>query len=823
MKQRRGAAPDERFEDWNRLTMKFTLSWLKEHLETDAPVDLIAETMVAVGLEVEHVDDPAVKLRDFTIGEVLKAEPHPDADKLKVCQVATKDGVLQIVCGAPNARAGLKVAYAAVGTYVPGIDVTLAKAKIRGVESNGMMCSARELELGDDHAGIIEAPASAQVGQPLAEVLGGDPVIDFEVTPNRPDTNGVAGVARDLAAAGLGRLLTSAPTAVKGVFPCPQKIALQFPEGAQSACPIFAGRLIRGVRNGPSPQWLADRLRAIGLRPINALVDVTNYISYDRARPLHVYDAAKLKGVIRARLGVKGERFLALDGREYEVADTMTVIADDNGVLGLGGVIGGESTGCTEETADVFIECAYFDPLRTAKTGRKLGVNTDARYRFERGVDPAFVIEGLELATRLILDLAGGEASDIEIAGAPPVADKTIVFPPSEVRRLLGLDIPEAEIERVLKALGFTVRRADPWLVDVPSWRPDIDGKADLVEEVARIVGFDRLPMATLPLPVAVAAPSLTPAQDRRRLARRALSARGMLEAVTWSFTDERHAALFCDGANWLRAKGLVLANPISSDLGAMRPSVLPNLIAAVQRNADHGRADLALFEVSPVYAGDSPEDQETAAAGARLSNPQRHWRGGSPQADVFTVKADAIAALEAAGANVAQTQTAAAAPAWYHPGRSGVVRLGPRTVLAHFGEVHPRVLKAMDVEGPIYAFEAFLDRIPAARAKATKTKPALDAADLLPLTRDFAFVVDDAVAAEALLRAVSGADRKLIAGVALFDVYSGKGVPDGKKSLAVEVTIQPREKTLTDEEIEALAARIIAQAAKATGAVLRA
>ncbi|MEE2691058.1 MAG: phenylalanine--tRNA ligase subunit beta [Pseudomonadota bacterium] len=803
--------------------MKFTLSWLKEHLETDASLTRIVDTMVAVGLEVEAVDDPAVRLKDFTIGEVLKAEPHPDADKLKVCQVATKDGVLQIVCGAPNARAGIKVAYAAVGTYVPGIDVTLSKAKIRGVESNGMMCSARELELGDDHDGIIEAPASAKVGQPLAEVLGGDPVIDFEVTPNRPDTNGVNGVARDLAAAGLGRLITKEPAPVKGAFPCPQKVRLDFPKGAENACPVFAGRYIRGVKNGPSPKWLADRLRAIGLRPISALVDITNLVTYDRARPLHVFDADKLKGEIRARLGEKGESFLALDGKTYEVDETMTVIADDNGVLGLGGIIGGEDTGCSDDTTNVFVECAYFDPLRTAKTGRKLSLHTDARYRFERGVDPAFVVPGIELATRLILDLCGGEPSEIEVAGAPPVNANTVAFPPSEVKRLTGVDVHEEDIERVLKALGFAVNLSDPWLVDAPTWRPDIEGKADLVEEVARIVGFDKLPNVTLPMRGAVEAPKLTQAQDRRRNARRALASRGLLEAVTWSFADERHAALFCDGANWLKAKGLILANPISSDLGAMRPSILPNLVAALQRNADRGRDDLALYEVAPVYAGDRPEDQETAAAGARLSNPQRHWRGSDLPTDVFTVKADAIAALEAAGAVAAQLQTAAEAPGWYHPGRSGVLRLGPKNVLAHFGEIHPRVLKSMDVDGPVHAFEVFLDRIPAARARPTKTKPALDASELLPLKRDFAFVVDEAVAAETLIRAVAGADKKLVAKVALFDVYQGKGVPEGRKSLAVEVTIQPRDKTLTDEEIEALSARIVAQVNKATGGVLRA
>jgi phenylalanyl-tRNA synthetase beta chain len=802
--------------------MKFTLSWLKEHLETSASLDDIVETMVAVGLEVEEVENPEERLSAFTIGEVLEANPHPDADKLRVCRVATKDGEMQIVCGAPNARAGIKVAYAPVGAYVPGIDVTLSKAKIRGVESHGMMCSARELEMGDDHDGIIEAPASAKVGDSVAKVMGvNDPVIDFEVTPNRPDTNGVNGVARDLAAAGLGKFISPEPAPVKGAYPSPQKVVLDFPAGSENACPVFAGRYVRGVKNGPSPKWLQDRLRAIGLRPISALVDITNYMSYDRARPLHVFDADKLNGAVRARLGEKGETFLALDGKEYDIDETMCVIADDNGVLGLGGVMGGEETGCTAETTNVFIECAYFDPLRTAKTGRKTGINSDARYRFERGVDPAFILPGLEMATQLVMDMCGGEPSEIVLAGDVPQTDKTVLFPSSEVKRLTGMEVAPEKADEILTALGFKVRKSDPWQVDAPSWRPDIEGKADLVEEIARIAGFDHLPAATLPMRRPVETPKLTPGQDRRRMARRALAGRGMLEAVTWSFLDQKHAELFMS-ANEIRVKGLVLANPISSDLGVMRASLLPNLIAALQRNADRGRDDLALFEVAPIYAGDQPADHKNAAGGVRLSHPQRHWQGAAAKADVFTVKADAIAALEAAGAPVASLQTSADAPVYFHPGRSGVLRLGPKA-LAHFGEIHPRVLKIMDVDGPVYGFEAFLDAIPEAKKKPTKTRPALDASEFLPLTRDFAFVVDEAVAAEALLKAVRGAEKKLIADVSLFDVYQGKGVPEGKKSLAVEVTLQPREKTLTDEEIEAVSARIIAQVEKATGGALRA
>ncbi len=803
--------------------MKFTLSWLKEHLETDASLDEIVETMIAVGLEVESIDNPADRLAAFTIGEVLEAEKHPDADKLKLCKVATKDGEMQIVCGAPNARKGIMIAYAPVGAYVPGIDLTLKKAKIRGVESFGMMCSAREMELGDDHDGIIEAPAEAKVGDPVAHWLGADdPVIDFEVTPNRPDTNGVDGVARDLAAAGLGKLIAPAPKAVKGAFESPQKIALHFPKDAEDACPCFAGRYVKGVKNGPSPEWLQKRLRAIGLRPINALVDITNYMSYDRARPLHVYDADKLKGEIHARLGRKDERFLALDGKTYDVDETMTVIADDNAVLGFGGVMGGEDTGSTEETVNVFIECAYFDPRRTAKTGRATGINSDARYRFERGVDPNFILPGLEMATRLVLDFCGGTPSEIELAGAIPAFEKTVLYPTTEVLRLTGMDVKPEGQERILSALGFDVRKSDPWQVDVPSWRPDIEGKADLVEEVARIVGYDHLPTATLPLANAVEAPKLTPAQERRGRVRRALAARGSLEAVTWSFTDERHAALF-RSSNELKAAGLYLANPIASDLGVMRPSILPNLIAALQRNADRGRADLALFEVAPAYESDQPEGHKDAAAGARRIAPARHWSTASHTEDgVFFAKADALAALEAAGAPVASLQTASPGPDYFHPGRSGYLQLGPGKRLAAFGEIHPRVLKAMDADGPVYGFEIALDAIPAGRRKAVKTRAALDASDLLPVKRDFAFVCDADVAAEALIRAVRAGDKALIADVTLFDVYQGEGVPDGKKSLAVEVTLQPREKTLTDEEIETVSKRIIAQAEKTTGAQLR-
>ncbi len=819
--------------------MKFTLSWLKEHLETNATLDEIVETMVKVGLEVEEVIDPADRLKAFTIGEVLHAEKHPDADKLKVCKVATIDGEKQIVCGAPNARTGIKIAYAPVGSYVPGIDVTLSKAKIRGVESFGMMCSAREMEMGDDHDGILEAPNEAKIGAPVAQTMGvNDPVIDFEVTPNRPDTNGVIGVARDLAAAGLGKLKTPTPDAIKGGFASPQKVELRFDAEAKNACPVFVGRYIRGVKNGPSPDWLQDQLRSIGLRPINALVDITNYMSYDRARPLHVFDADKLKGVVHARLGQKGEKFLALDGNEYEVDETMCVIADDNGVLGLGGVMGGEDTGCTEETVNVFVECAYFDPLRTAKTGRKTGIVSDARYRFERGIDPAFIMPGMEMATKLVLDLCGGSASENEIDGQVPAFDKIVSFKPSLIKRLTGIDVADDKALSILEHLGFEKLKAndgdDAWPIRVPSWRPDIDGSADLVEEVVRIVGLDQLPTQTLAVLNAVETPKITVAQNRRRLAKRTLAARGLYEAVTWSFTDEKSAAHFCQGSEWLQQQGLKLANPISADLGVMRPSILPNLISALQRNIDKGAmvgalGDLGLFEVAPIYFGDGPDGQMILATGVRVASNGRHWQGtgGDHQSgDVYSVKADALAVLEAAGAQVRSLQTTADAPKWFHPGRSGVLRLGPKNILAEFGEIHPRILKEMDIDVPVFGFEIALDNIPAGKAgkgKITKTKPALESSQFLPLTRDFAFLVDEDVPAETLLKTVRGSDKKLITNVSLFDVYQGKGVPEGQKSLAVEITISPRGGTLTDKEIEALSDRVVAQVAKSTKGTLRA
>ncbi len=793
--------------------MKFTLSWLKQHLETDASLDEIVEAMVKVGLEVEEVENPAERVAAITVGHVKAAAPHPDADKLQVCTVETKDGDMQIVCGAPNARAGINVAYAPVGTYISGIDVTLSKAKIRGVESFGMLCSARELEIGEDHDGIMELPQGAEVGTPISDVLGlNDPVIDFEVTPNRPDTNGIDGVARDLAAAGIGTLKTERPEAIEGQFPQPVPIEIDDLE----ACPAFAGRLIRGVKNGPSPQWLQDQLRAIGLRPISALVDITNFLSYDRARPLHVYDAAKVTGTIRARLGRAGESFLALDGKEYAVDETMTVIADDARVLGLGGVMGGEYSGCTEETTDVLIEAALFDPLRTARTGRKTGIVSDARYRFERGVDPLSVLPGLELATKLVLDFCGGEPSDITLTGEIPTETKTIEFPPAEVERLTGMEIADSEKERILTALGFDVKRGGTWDVSVPSYRPDIMGKADLVEEVARIHGLDDLPSTPMRAIPGEARPQPGRMDQLGWTLREAMTAAGYDETVTWAFCGEEEAKLF--GSDGL----LTLSNPISAELGVMRPNALPHLVAAIGRNQARGVGHVCLFEIGGCYRDDTPNGQDTVLTAAAYGTPPKSWVGTRSAPDVFAAKALAISALAAAGAPVDNLSTFADGPDYLHPGRKGALGLGPKKILARFGEIHPRVLKLLDVNGPISVVEIYLDHIPAPRAKAGKTKPPLMASTLMPVRRDFAFVVDKSAPAESLLRAVKGADKTLITDVRLFDVYEGTGLGDDEKSLAIEVVIQPTEKTLTDKEIDAVSEKVVAQAQKAVGATLR-
>ena len=806
--------------------MKFTISWLKEHLDTDASVAEIAETLTRVGLEVEAIEDRAAALSAFTIAYVIEAKPHPNADRLRVCMVDTGAGEpVQVVCGAPNARTGMKGVFSPPGSYIPGKKVTLGKGVIRGIESNGMLVSEAELELSDDHDGIIELPADAPVGQPYAPYAGlDDAVIEIAVTPNRADALGVAGIARDLAAAGLGKLKNAPVQPISGSFPCPVKVKLDFAQDDKKLCPAFALRLVRGVKNGPSPDWLQARLRAVGLRPINALVDITNFMTLDRNRPLHVFDAAKVKGNLTVRRARAGETILALDGKTYTLTEEQVVIADEHGVESLAGIMGGEASGSSETTTDVLIESALWDPLNVARSGRALGINSDARYRFERGVDPDFARPGLDLATALVIELCGGEASEMEFVGELPASPAAIDFPWSEVKRLTGLDLPQAEMKQALTSLGFDVSGAgDRVTVAVPSWRADVGGKADLVEEIVRIAGLDRVASTPLPrIKGEVVKPVLTVLQKRTRTAKRTLAARGLVEAVTWSFISHDQAKLFGGGS-----PKLALANPIAADLSDMRPSLLPGLIRAAQSNADRGFPDVALFEVGQVFKSDEPEGQLIAATGlrrgtARLDGTGRHWDGGAKNVDVFDAKADVLGLLSGLGIPTGGLQIVAGGPAWAHPGRSATLQFGPKGVIGAFGEVHPKILKALDVKGPLVAFEIHLDALPPPKAKPTKVKPKLALSDFQPVTRDFAFIVDKAVAAGDMVKTAQGADRALIANVGVFDLYEGAGVEAGKKSVALAVTLQPTEKTLTEVEIEAVGSKIVAEIGKRYGATLR-
>ncbi|SFI73077.1 phenylalanyl-tRNA synthetase beta subunit [Phyllobacterium sp. CL33Tsu] len=801
--------------------MKFTLSWLKDHLETDAPLDKIVETLTMIGLEVESLDDKAA-LKPFVIAKVLTAARHPDADKLQVLTVDTGDGKpLQVVCGAPNARAGLIGAFASPGTYVPGIDITLSVGKIRGVESHGMMCSERELQMSDEHNGIIDLPEDAPVGTSFAAYAGlDDPVIEINLTPNRPDCTSVYGIARDLAAAGIGKLRQQAIAPVKGTGEPRVGVSLDVDS---HLCPGFAWRTVKGVKNGHSPQWLQQRLIAIGLRPINALVDITNYLTFDRGRPLHVFDADKVKGDLTVRHARAGEEILGLNGKEYKLGPDNVVIADADGVESIGGIMGGEHSGCDENTTNVVIESALWDAMNIARTGRNLGIITDARYRFERGVDPEFMIPGLELATQLVLDFCGGTPSEAKVVGYEGHTPKVVRFPLSDVKRLTGIEVPAATSLNILSRLGFVPQGTGEAVdVIVPSWRPDIDGKADLVEEVMRIHGVDLIEPQALPSHATVNGKILTTLQIRTRHARRALATRGMMEAVTWSFISETAAKAFGGGQPELK-----LANPIASDMSDMRPSLLPGLLAAAQRNADRGFSDLALFEVSGTYEGDTPEAQRRVAAGvrrgtARLDGSGRHWSGNAAPVGVFDAKADALAVLEACGAPVDKLQIESGAPGWYHPGRSGVIKLGPKVVLGTFGEFHPKTLETLDVGGTLCGFEVFIDAIPEPKLKATRTKPALNLSDFQALRRDFAFIVDKGVEAGAIVKAALNGDKKLVTGVQVFDVFEGASLGADKKSVAIEVAIQPQERTLNDEDLEALSKRIVENVAKQTGGVLR-
>ncbi|MBI3434323.1 MAG: phenylalanine--tRNA ligase subunit beta [Proteobacteria bacterium] len=804
--------------------MKFTLSWLKEHLETDEPLAALTDKLTMIGLEVESVRDNAAALAAFTVARVISAEPHPNADRLRVCMVDTGAGdPVQVVCGAPNARGGMVGVFSPPGTYIPGKNITLGVGKIRGVESRGMLVSGAELQISDDADGIIDLPADAPIGQPYATWAGlDDPVIEINLTPNRADCAGVHGIARDLAAAGMGKFKDPGIKPVKGEFPCPVAVTREF-GATPSLCPAFALRLVRGVKNGASPSWLQRRLNAIGLRPINALVDITNYVTYDRGRPLHVFDAARISGNLTVRRARAGESLLALDGRIYTLDESICVIADAAGVESLSGIMGGEAAGCSPSTTDVLIESALWDALNVAQTGRKLGINSDARYRFERGMDANFMRLGLELATRMVLDLCGGTPSAVTTSGEAEAPERIVDFPINEIQRLAGLSVSAAEIKRILGHLGFfVVGPGDTVRIAVPSWRADVQGKADIVEEVVRMVGVERVPMTPFERGAAPRKPVLTAIQLRTRKAKRALAARAMLEAVTWSFIAKAGAQAFGGGDEML-----ALANPIAAELSDMRPSLIPGLVAAAQRNADRGIANTALFEVGQVFKGDQPADQLIAASGIRRglatgAGLGRHWSGGVGAAAAHDVKADALAALAAAGAPVAAIQIVAGAPAWFHPGRSGTLRIGPQNVLGHFGELHPLALQALDAQGPVFAFEIVLDKIPDPKARATRTRPLLDLPAFQPVERDFAFIVERNAQAADLIRAAQNVDRKLITSVVVFDLYEGAGIEPGKKSIAISVTLQPREKTMTDAEIDAVAARIVAEVAKRVGGVLR-
>ncbi|WP_417713353.1 phenylalanine--tRNA ligase subunit beta [Pseudophaeobacter arcticus] len=797
--------------------MKFTLSWLKDHLDTDASVDEIAETLTDLGLEVEEISNPGDRLKDFTLGYVKHAEKHPDADKLRVCKVDTDEGEMQIICGAPNAREGITVVVCKPGMYIPGLDITIGVGKIRGVESFGMMASERELELSDEHDGIIELP-SGEVGDRFVDWLAEnqpakvDPVIEIAITPNRPDALGIHGIARDLAARGLGTLKTPDFAPVAGSFPCPIKVSID--DDTLDGCPLFSGRLIKGVKNGPSPQWLQDRLKAIGLRPISALVDITNFFTYDQNRPLHVFDAAKVAGDLRVHRAAGGEVIKALDEKDYTFAPGQMVISDDNGAESIAGIMGGEETGCTDETVDVFLESAFWDHVQIALTGRALKINSDARYRFERGVDPEFTIQGLHLATQMILDLCGGEASEVVIAGDVPDHSRAYKLDAERVQSLVGMDIPESDQRQTLTRLGF---RLEGNMANVPSWRPDVQGEADLVEEVARIASLTKLQGKPLPritdgIPKAV----MTPQQRRQQMARRTAAGLGYNEVVSYTFIDQASAALFGGGDD-----ATMLANPISSEMSHMRPALLPGLLQAAARNQARGFMDLALFEVGPAFHGGEPGEQHNLISGILVGNTgPKDVHGSARAVDTFDAKADIEAILAAIGAPT-KVQILRGAQDWWHPGRHGKICLGPKKVLGIFGELHPKVITAMGIKGPVVAFTIWPDEVPLPR-KSGATRAALGQSDLQAVERDFAFVVDAEVEALTLVNAASGADKALITDVRIFDEFIGGSLGEGKKSLALTVRLQPSDKTLKEKDIEAVSEKIIAKVTKATGGTLR-
>ncbi len=796
--------------------MKFTLSWLKTYLETDAPLDVISEKLTAIGLEVEEIIDPTEGLKPFVIARIEKAVQHPNADNLRVCTVNNGSETIEVVCGAPNARTGLVGAFAPSGSVIPTNGLKLKPTIIRGVESNGMMCSERELGLGDDHDGIIDLPADAPIGTSFSDYIGAnDPSIEIAITPNHQDALGVYGIARDLAAAGLGTLKKPDTSKVKGSFDSPIKVKIE----NKDACPVFAGRYIRGVKNGPSPDWLQRRLITLGMKPISILVDITNFLTHDYGRPLHVFDADNISGNLVVRLSKSGEHFKALDEKEYILDDQTCIIADDKAINSLGGIMGGIDSGTYDTTTNVFLECAWFEPIRTAMTGRKYAIESDARYRFERGVDPATVLDGIEMATRLILDMCGGEASDVTVTGEVPIISKTVSMRPERMLSLGSIDLSKQEITDILERLGFKVSdQGDLLDVTTPSWRCDIDGEADLVEEVLRIYGYEHINVEPLPPASRDVVTGLSLLQRRSRMAKRTAAGRGLCEAVTWSFIPSAQARLF-----GVLPENLILENPVSSDLDAMRPNLLPNLITAVGRNIDRGFKNIALFEAGNQFSSDKPDGQTYALAGIRRGqNHQRHWQDTPKDVDVYDVKADALAILASIGVNVKNAQVVTGAPDWYHPGRSGVIRLGPKNILATFGEIHPNILKKLDVKGPLVGFEIMIDSIPSPRSNSGNSRGVLTISDFQSVERDFAFVVNKDIWADEIIKAIQSIDKKLIDAVNVFDIYQGAGIDDDKKSIAVNVRLQPNDKTMTDLEIENLCIQIINRVAEKTGGTLR-
>ncbi len=788
--------------------MKFSLSWLKEYLETDADIKRISETLTAIGLEVEEITDKSAELGAFIVAEILEAKKHPNADKLQICKVNTGSEILQIVCGAANARKGIKVVLAPVGSIIPANGMKIKDSKIRDIESCGMLCSGAELSVDEDSEGILELPTNSIVGDKFASIYGlDDPIIEIAITPNRGDCLGVYGVARDLSAAGLGTLKTLATEKISGDFKSPISVTIE----NTKKTPLFIGRYIKNVKNGESPLWLQNRLKSIGLSPISTLVDITNFITFNFGRPSHVYDAKKIKGNIVVRDAVRGDKIAALNDKEYELEAGMTVIADDRGAVALGGIIGGEPTGCAEDTTDIFLEIALFDSISIAETGRKLQIDSDARYRFERNVDPAFAEEGMEVLTKMIIELCGGEASEIVTAGAIPNLNKNINFDRSAVKRIIGIDPTDEEIDEILISLGFTINGKN---MGIPSWRSDVTIEHDIVEEIVRIYGFDKIPEISLPK-ISNFKPALSPSQKKISSARRLLASRGMKEAVTFSFMSSKNADLFNQGKN------IQLANPISSDLDSMRPSILPNLLESLQRNSSRGFSDLSLFEIGAIFDSNLPMKQQLTATGIRAGSvTARNHYGDLRDFDIFDVKADflEVISLYISGGKPLVT---ADTPDYYHPGKSGAVMLG-KNVLGYFGEIHPSILKKFDIKNNVVGFEIFLGNLPQPKAKKKYARAKMELSNFQSVERDFAFIVDENILAGDILSAVRKSDKKLISDVSLFDVYAGKNMEEGKKSVAISIKLQPKDRTLTDDEIESVSNKVIESVNKAVGGIIR-